>query len=287
MTGRRWSEAEDRLIARLWGQRPPAAIAAHLPGRSAQSVVLRGRALHRGATPRQQAAAKKAAGRKRDWTPAEDGYLNVAVGFVPIAEIAAELGRSETAIRIRAKRRGLKWYVLNPGRQQDRGMTAHDVARLLGLRCSKRVTWWIEAGYLLADRHSVRVGPNRLWRIFPEDLEDFLRRYRWLYDPQRIRDRGWRTFVAGLPAERYVGVREAARLLPYTPGGINELIRRGDLEAYKHGPNWKIPLSAVRRFTPPPRHALTPAAREALRRRREALLRARRRRLHPDGEAAA
>lgn len=106
-------------------------------------------------------------------------------------------------------------------------------------------------GWLLATRRPVRYGSHRIWRIETRDLEDFLREYRWLYDPTRIVDGGWARFVAGLPSAKWVGTDEAARLLPYTPGSIAQLCRKGDLAGEHWGSAWRIPMSAIRAFVPP------------------------------------
>jgi hypothetical protein len=113
------------------------------------------------------------------------------------------------------------------------------------------VAWWVAEGWLHATRRPVRYGKHRVWRIERADLEDFLREYRWLYDPARIVDGGWARFVAGLPSATWVGTAEAARLLPYTPGSIAQLCRKGDLAGEHWGSAWRIPVAAIRAFVPP------------------------------------
>ncbi len=270
MGGKPWAPAHDRLLLALAGRASVEQIAARV-GRSPTAVRTRIPLLRRGGgrVPRNNPSGK------RNWSPDEDATLRASAGFLSVDEIAAELGRTATAIRFRAKRLGLTWYKANPSKQDHRGYTAGEVQRMLGLGCAKTVAWWIEAGYLDGERHAVRVGPHRAWRVYPEELEHFLREYRWLYDPARIRDPLWRAFVAGLPPAEYIGTREAARRLCYEVTSVSQLIRKGDLEAEKHGPNWRIPMRAIRAFTPPPfgGHGMD---RDELRRRREAVLQARR-----------
>lgn len=122
---------------------------------------------------------------------------------------------------------------------------------MLGIPDAKTIVGWIGDGYLEGQRSTVRVGPNRVWRVFPEALERFLRRYRWLYDARRVADPACRALVRSLPPERYVGTAEAARLLGYRPACVATLIARGDLEAHKRGANWRVPLGAIARFQRP------------------------------------
>ena len=283
MGGRPWTRREDDTLLAASGRVPIERLAARL-GRTAAAVVNRAGLLRAGRAPRTYADAGGPRG-GRTWTAGETRYLHATVGLLSPEEIARELRRTPVAVRLRAKRLGLHWVQQRPGTPVRHGYPASEVARLLGVRDAKTVVGWITAGYLDGHRSGVCVGRHRVWRVYPEAIERFLATYRWLYQPGRIVDTGWRAFVAALPPEEYVGVAEAARRLCYEPGSVNALIARGDLEAYKWGANWRIPLSALRRFRRPcdlPR-AGGQAARE-LRTRREAIL-ARRARLEAERRA--
>jgi len=247
MGGRPWSSDDDRLLLGAHGRLPLETLAARL-GRSPGAVEQRRSILRRVTAPRTYRADGPR--ERRVWAPEETALLRATVGLLSPEEIAERLGRTPCAVRLRAKKLRLHW-VLQRGGQERHGMPAGEVARLLGLPDAKTVSWWIREGYLEGERSRVRVGPHRVWRVTPEALARFLATYRWLYRIDRIQDRAWGAFVAPLPPERYVSALEAARLLCYEPNSLSQLIVRGDLEAYKHGAHWKVPLSAIRRFVRP------------------------------------
>lgn len=248
MTGKHWTEAEDRLVARSTSVHT-AQIAAVL-GRTSLAINCRRRALQHGTTARQRHGA---AGVTRDWTAEELAYLDRHIGADTIPEIAQALGRTPNAVKVKAMRRGLHQTRPNPQAAHHPGCSARQVARLLGMVGSeKTVAWWIQQGWLPAQQ-TVGAGKHRRWRIAGPDLADFLRTYRWLYDPQRIQDRGWRAFVASLPPEEYLTTGQVAPLLYLANATcVTQAIYRGDLFAVKRGNNWLVPRSAVRRYVPPP-----------------------------------
>ena len=248
MGGRPWTEAEDRLLARA---RPDAfpTLAARL-GRSVAAVGCRAGLLRAGTATRTYRAGNGRRG-GRNWTPAETARLRAGVGLLSPKQLARELRRTTRAIRLRAKRLHLRWVSAASPQQPSHGLPASAVARRLGVSCAKTIVWWITSGFLDGAQCAVHVGGGRVWRILPEAIARFLATYRWLYDPDRIADPGWRAFVAALPPERYLTVGEAALRLCYEGGSVNQLIARGDLEAHKWGANWRIPESALRRFVRP------------------------------------
>lgn len=248
MGGRPWSEEDDLLLARAGPDEFPALAA--LLGRSIVAVKGRAGSLRAGTATRTYRAGTGRRG-GRNWTPAEDARLRAAVGLLSPEQLARELRRTPQAIRVRAKRLHLRWVLPAMPHQPSHGLPASEVARRLGVSCAKTVAWWIEAGFLDGTRCAVRVGGGRVWRVLPDAVARFLATYRWLYDPDRIADPGWRAFVAALPPERYLTVGQAARRLCYEVGSVNQLIARGDLPAHKWGPNWRIPESALRRFVRP------------------------------------
>lgn len=248
MVGKHWIEEHDRAVLRLGTTTPTAAAIARLAGQIGHTPL----AVRRRWEALQRRDIPKRGGPTRDWTEQEEAFLRDTIGWRAAESIAAALGRTPLAVRIKAKRLGLHWVKRQGKANAALGLTARDVQGLLGLSCAKTVTWWIAEGWLSGTKREIAYGEHTIWRIHPSALEAFLREYRWLYDPARIRDRGWRAFVASLPPAPFVGVREAARLLPYTIGGISQMIRKGDLPAEKWGPNWRIPLAAIHAFVPPP-----------------------------------
>ncbi len=160
-----------------------------------------------GATPRH----------RRRWTAHEDRTLRVSAGIVPVDAVAARLGH-----------------------------TLGDVARLLGVgACTARR--WIAAGWLAAARREVRLGRHPLWLVGSDDLEDFLRECRPVYEPGRIRDPAWRAFVAALPPERdpWLTPCEAAPLIGCTAHGVRKRIASGRLVARRWGGRYYLQRSAI------------------------------------------
>lgn len=281
MVGKHWAEDDDRALLRAMNgpATPDVALLARRLGRTQIAVRARLGQLRRRTLP-------KRGGPARDWRDDEVATLRDTIGWRSAEQIAKALGRTPTAVRIKAKRLKLHWIkgsVERSGnirpveRHRHLGYTARDVAKMLGIACAKTVAWWIEEGWLRGTKRPVRYGNNTVWRIHADAIEAFLRDYRWLYDPARIVDRGWRAFVAGLPPAEWVGTAEAARLLPYTQGSISALCSRGDLAGEHWGSAWRIPMAAIRAFEPPPfGYNGEPTVKSALMAKRQATRAARR-----------
>jgi hypothetical protein len=193
--------------------------------------------------------------RKHAWSPVEDALIRDTAGWRTCESIAAELGRTPAAVSGRAAVLGIHWWRPD-ARRINIGFTGTQIADLLGVACSKSVIDWIAKGYLPASRRAPRLGEHSYkvaYRIMPDALRAFLRDYPWLYDRDRIKDRGWAAWVArNVPREGWIGTREAAPLLFMTEAGVALAIRKGDLRAEKVGPNWVISESAIRAYVPPP-----------------------------------
>lgn len=239
---RHWTPVEDAMLRKLlaagWRHR---AIGQAL-GRPKQGVTSRWNLLRRGL-------------RKHAWSPEEDALIRDTAGYRTAESIGAELGRTAAAVSGRASIIGANWW--RPDRRRvNIGFTGTQVARLLGVPCSKTIAEWIDKGYLPASRRAPRLGEHSYkvaYRVMPDALRAFLRDYPWLYDRGRIADRGWAAYVrSNVPHERWMGTREAARLLYMTEAGVGIAIRKGDLRAEKIGANWVIPESAIRAYVPPP-----------------------------------
>ena len=202
---------------------------------------------------------------RRRWSPREDLSLKRLHLFEPAGTIARRLGRSAKAVRRRIERLGL-----GQDRGAGHGLSTALLAARLGVS-PDRVRRWLRLGLL--DGARTAVG----WRVFPEDVETFLRRHRDAYDPSAIRDRGWAAFVAALPRmsipRLWLTVPDASRLLPYGERGVRKLIARGDLAADLVRGEWLIPRAAIDTFVPPPlgHRARVPA--ELARRREDELAR--------------
>lgn len=237
-----WTAKEDDLLRKLiaagWQHRAIGQVF----GRSKQAVTARWSLLRRGLS-------------SRAWSASEDALVRDTASYRTAADIGKEIGRTAAAVSDRASVLGVRWTGRD-NRRMHTGFTATQVARLLGIPCSKTVTDWIEKGYLPATRRAHRLEARRrtqAYRVMPDALRDFLGAYPWLYQRERIADRGWAAYVArNVPNEDWIGTREAAGLLFLTVEGVALAIRKGDLRAEKVGPNWVIPMSSIRAYVPPP-----------------------------------
>lgn len=183
----------------------------------------------------------------RPWTQEEVDLLDELLDAGrDDAWIARRLGRSPNAIKIRRQRMGL------PSRR-GRGSTARAVGALLGLACSKRVTWWIEQGWLRAYRGQ-RIGRSRReWVIQEDALLEFLQNpAHWhLWDVEAITDAGLREWAREMRGEaRYLTTGEVARRYFVSTNAVQSWISRGLLPAVRRA-NWLVPEQALADFVPP------------------------------------
>jgi excisionase family DNA binding protein len=124
-------------------------------------------------------------------------------------------------------------------------LTKRNVAALFGVD-EHLVRRWIAEGWLPAAK-GFRMGPHKLWRVQPEDLERFIRRYPQHYDRTRIEkgtywrnlaDEVWRT-------DPWLTVPEAAARLGVCRETVRRHLRRGwlrgerVLEAGLYG-GWRV-----------------------------------------------
>lgn len=144
-------------------------------------------------------------------------------------KIADCMGRTETSIKLQAKRR-------RHGLLSTDALTTAAVQRILGLGCSKTVVHWIERGWLPA-RNS-----GRFWRIQQTDLDVFLakRAYWMAWHPTLIPDPELRAWAEeerrGQP--RWLTPAEVAARYAVEHGAVNAWIQKGWLPATKYGNQW-------------------------------------------------
>lgn len=182
----------------------------------------------------------------RNWTAAQLETLHdlFRAGRTD-AEIARRVGKTLTAVEVKRKRLGL-------GVEARRTLTSRELARRMGVSCSKTVKWWIEQGWLRATK-GVGAGAHRQWRITEQAVYDFLAKpehqHRW--DVSRITDAHLRAYALDVRhAERYLTTGEVARRFYTCHKSVWQWINRGHLPAVRHA-NWLIPESALVGFVPP------------------------------------
>lgn len=203
--------------------------------------VLMSRAERNGCSERKVATLATSVGAVRSqkaaiWTPEEEAYLEDALGYLSIQEIAQRLGRTPAAIKIRWTRLGLDAPSKQPGE-----VVATKVGRRMGV-CGKLIIRMIDEGRMPGrvvpggrNIHVTKEADLRRWVTRPEN---------WIYfKVERIRDVSLKRLVL-LAQERWPDEW-------WTPGQmaeyhnlndtsvINNAIRRGDLPAVRWQ-NWKI-----------------------------------------------
>jgi len=159
-------------------------------------------------------------------------------------KIGEALGCTAVAVQVIRKRKRI------PPRQRLL-LSARAVARKLGVRCSKTVTWWIKAGYLKG-RRGQGAGPHRMWYVTEEALLRFLEdaRYWHLWDPTKIGAdlKPWvREIRNGIA---FLTTGQVATQLHVGHSAVNAWIHRGLLPAVRRG-NWLVRDCDLRGFVPP------------------------------------
>lgn len=169
--------------------------------------------------------------------------LGVAYGL-PSSTVAKRIGRTATAVDVFVKRNHLS-------RKHHGPHSGRDVARLLGVGCSKTVTRWVHNGWLKG--HSrLRHGPTKMLSVLHDDLLTFLEdpRYWHVWQPERITDAALRQYTQALRTVTYLTPGQVAARFSVCAGAVNDWIHWDILPAKRYG-NWRIAEHDVRNFTPP------------------------------------
>lgn len=127
--------------------------------------------------------------RNRRWTAAEDRFLEENLGFLTEAEIGLELGRTESAVRIRWKRE----LRLPPPSKHPDYFTARGVARMLGVD-EHKASSWVDRGLLPGHEMA---GERLIRRVRRLDLDLFAvnpRNWIW-FDHRAVPDRRLRRLI--------------------------------------------------------------------------------------------
>jgi hypothetical protein len=174
--------------------------------------------------------------RGREWPKAdEDNLIDLVEQGHGYDELARRFKRSRVAIILKCRRLGIRVTTTLAT------LSARDVARVLGKKCGKSVTSWIELGWLPA-RNAGGEGHHALWRIQWDDLTAFMeRREHWMaWDPARIDDPAFREWAQELRAAAggtWLSIGEVARRYCVDERAVNAWIRKGWLPATRYG-NW-------------------------------------------------
>lgn len=150
-----------------------------------------------------------------------------------LPEIAALVGHSPTAVKIRIVRKGWRTWMKNP-----QWITATGIGHAMNVE-SHTVVKWIQRGYLKADR--MPFTRRLVYRVLRSDLVAFITDpENWAYyDVHRIADPDLRKRALSVrDGGEYVTIGEVARRLGCGVNWIAELIRRGKIPAKRWGNYW-------------------------------------------------
>lgn len=210
-------------------------------GRSPASIQRRASLLGLRRSDRPLAPAPQA---KRRWTAADDDLIREQYGTGPTWRLARQLGRSEVAVRVRAKRLGINAAV--------NVWSARQLADLFGVDSHVPERW--RAAGLLTGRRSIGAGPHRRWAFDGLAVERFIQDHPAAYNRRRIQPGYWRDLAEQTwQADPLLTVPEVAALHGVSPTVITAHIRRGRLAAERgHGANqpWYVRRSAALTWTP-------------------------------------
>lgn len=219
-----WTEDELERLRVAWAEPVSIAAIARAVGRTVSACSTRARML---GLPT----------RRRGWGRAEEFRLMTLLeAHTPYPQIAAQLGRTEQAVRDRCALLGIAIT-------RASGRTPSAVAKLLAVD-SKCVAWWIDEGWLRVSGPHTAMGNGVLRVVEDDDLTAFLEeeRYWHLWEPERITEpplRDWATEQRrGLV---FLTTGQAADRLCVTHFRVNQMIHRGTLRAVRRGRgNWLI-----------------------------------------------
>jgi hypothetical protein len=195
---------------------------------------------------------------RRAWTPEEDARLVEMAQQGALAwQIARELDRSVTSIRLRCKRQhgslcALRAYWYAP-------LSARQTATLFGFAAVNTVTRWIDNGWIEARcvyTSPKRRGPrNKEFRISQDAILDFIgKREHWMrWKPERITDPHIRDEALRLRAEangHWIRMSDWAEERGYTNDAAQRWIRLGYLTGVRLNA-WYVWSEDLVAFTPP------------------------------------
>lgn len=112
------------------------------------------------------------------WSESEIEYLREHYGRVSNRKIAKHLGRTVTAVHLKAKRLAIRGWAKD-------AHCSRDLAILLGVD-DHRVLKWIERGWLDAEQNC----PGGVWKFTDKALRAFLRDHGYSIDLSRV-EPGW------------------------------------------------------------------------------------------------
>jgi len=180
------------------------------------------------------------------WKEWELEYLGENWGVLSDAVICRRLGRTLTGIRLKIKRQ------LTGLTKRSNIYTAWEVARIMGIACSKSVVGYRDKGYIQGEKATWYQGANKVWAFTYEALEECLRRRPWLCRWKRMDRNYFRSVVQEeWDKDPWYTCNQAAPLLGVIDiNAVHRYIYRGWLAAERspggpHQGTWIIRQSAI------------------------------------------
>lgn len=183
---------------------------------------------------------------ERIWTPDDEARvrLGIAHGWSD-ATIGRWLGRTATAVHVRANRLGISYL-------QPTTASAAEVARALGVKCNKTVIRWAQLGWLPVERSSTMPGAK--WRFLWADVWAFCEdlQYWMAWRPERLTDPARRTWAMELRKgqPQWLTPGQVAQRCNVARNVVNAWIGQFGLKATRYG-NWWINERDLEGWVPP------------------------------------
>jgi hypothetical protein len=165
----------------------------------------------------------------KDCTQEDLQYLAKNYGVLPDEEICRYLKRSPNALKIM----GYRAMRIN---HKTNLISAREVARVMGVACSKTVIEWIDRGWLKGSQTNVRCGKNAVWNFTKEDLETFVRSFPWVLDRDKMQEGPYRTIVLEeFTRDPWCSLQEACSKVgvSYNSAALSQYLKKGWLHPVK------------------------------------------------------
>lgn len=131
--------------------------------------------------------------KERPWSERETAYLESNLHRLSLPVLARKLGRSITAVALKAKRLGI--------RKIDEGYTARSLAQAFGVDDHK-VVHWVELGLLKASRRNSG-RPRDMYFISDQEVKRFVTTYPSEFDLRRVEQVWFIDLIAGIRRKRW------------------------------------------------------------------------------------
>jgi len=126
--------------------------------------------------------------KEKPWSEKEKTYLEANLPRLSLAVLGRKLGRSVTAVVLKAKRLGIK--------KSDEGYTARSLAQAFGVDDHK-VVRWVELGLLKASRRNSE-RPRDMYFISDQEVKRFVTTYPTQFDLRRVEQVWFIDLMAGI-----------------------------------------------------------------------------------------